>query len=283
MPFIVDLSSGNIEREDRTAEKGHYGGSVLGLRLLSERTAAGLDPYDPRALLYVAAGMLGGTHAPGLAKAVFLAKSPLTGAAGEAHALGPFAAGMRAAGARALAVTGRAERVSYLLIQGGEVSVRECGELSGLGVAAATDALRERHGEGAHVAAIGPAGENLVRYASVVTDYAFAAGRYGLGAVFGAKNLKAIVCVGSGAPAQVADPGTVAALGAYYQGARHQSARRAAGRRAGVRRVGRGHARPRVRLRPEFLRAGAAWAAGSGRGGLRRAGGGHDRRLSRLS
>ncbi|MEV4570582.1 aldehyde ferredoxin oxidoreductase C-terminal domain-containing protein [Nonomuraea sp. NPDC049419] len=219
MPFIVDLSSGNIEREERTAEKGHYGGSVLGLRLLGERTAPGLDPYDPRALLYVAAGMLGGTHAPGLAKAVFLAKSPLTGVAGEAHALGPFAAGMRAAGAKAVAVTGRAERLSYLLIQGGEVSVRECGELSGLEVAAATDVLRERHGEDAHVAAIGPAGENLVRYASVVTDYAFAAGRYGLGAVFGAKNLKAIVCVASGAPAEVADPGTVAALDAGYRGA----------------------------------------------------------------
>ncbi|WP_220447467.1 aldehyde ferredoxin oxidoreductase N-terminal domain-containing protein, partial [Nonomuraea deserti] len=106
MPFIVDLTSGSVEREDRSAEGGHYGGSILGLRLMAERTPAGLDPYDPRALLYVAAGMLGGTAAPGLAKAVFLAKSPLTGVAGEAHALGPFAAGMRGAGAKALAVLG---------------------------------------------------------------------------------------------------------------------------------------------------------------------------------
>ncbi|MGR6917265.1 aldehyde ferredoxin oxidoreductase C-terminal domain-containing protein [[Actinomadura] parvosata] len=207
MPLIVDLTSGNVTKDDRSAEKGHYGGSILGLRLLAERTAAGLDPYDPDALLYVAAGMLGGTAAPGLAKAVFLAKSPLTGVAGEAHALGPFAAGMRGAGAKALAVVGRAERLSYLLVAGGEVSVHGAEDLRGLGTAATTDALRARHGAGAHVAAIGPAGERLVRYASVVTDHAFPAGRYGLGAVFGAKNLKAIVCAGA-APAEVSDQGT---------------------------------------------------------------------------
>ncbi|SEH00732.1 aldehyde:ferredoxin oxidoreductase [Nonomuraea solani] len=218
VPIIVDLTSGNVEKEYRSAEKGHFGGTILGLRLMSERTPAGLDPYDPRALLYVAAGMLGGTAAPGLAKAVFLAKSPLTGVAGEAHALGPFAAGMRAAGAKALAVTGRAGRLSYVLIERGEASVHECAELRGLGTAATTDALRARHGTGAHVAAIGPAGENLVRYASVVTDLAFAAGRYGLGAVFGAKNLKAVVCVGD-APAEVADPAAIAALTASYRAA----------------------------------------------------------------
>ncbi|MFC4121183.1 aldehyde ferredoxin oxidoreductase C-terminal domain-containing protein [Nonomuraea zeae] len=218
MPFIVNLTSGDVEREYRSAEPGHYGGSILGLRLLAERTPAGLDPYDPRALLYVAAGMLGGTAAPGLAKAVFLAKSPLTGVAGEAHALGPFAAGMRGAGAKALAVTGRAGRLSYLLIEGGEVSLHDARELRGLGTGATTDALRARHGAAAHVAAIGPAGENLVRYASVVTDGAYAAGRYGLGAVFGAKNLKAIVCAGD-APAEVADPGVVAGVAAAYRAA----------------------------------------------------------------
>ncbi|MEV5891209.1 aldehyde ferredoxin oxidoreductase N-terminal domain-containing protein [Nonomuraea fuscirosea] len=129
MPFIVDLTSGNVEQEDRTREKGHYGGTVLGLRLMGERTAPGLDPYDPGTLLYVAAGTLGGTAAPGLAKAVFLAKSPLTGVAGEAHALGSFAAGMRAAGAKALAVLGRAERLSYLLVRDGEVTLHDAGEL----------------------------------------------------------------------------------------------------------------------------------------------------------
>ncbi|WP_193318372.1 aldehyde ferredoxin oxidoreductase C-terminal domain-containing protein [Nonomuraea phyllanthi] len=218
MPFIVDLTSGNVEKEYRSAEKGHFGGSILGLRLMAERTPAGLDPYDPRALLYVAAGMLGGTAAPGLAKAVFLAKSPLTGVAGEAHALGPFATGLRGAGAKALAIVGRASRLSYLLVRDGEVTCHPAEELRGLGTAATTDALRARHGEAAHVAAIGPAGENLVRYASVVTDRAFAAGRYGLGAVFGAKNLKAIVCVGA-LPAEVADPGAVAGLAAYYRDA----------------------------------------------------------------
>lgn len=218
MPFVIDLSTGTVEREDRTGEKDHFGGSILGLRLLTERTPPGLDPYDPRALLYVAAGVLGGAPAPGLAKAVFLAKSPLTGVAGEAHALGPFAAGMRGAGAKALAITGRAESLSYLLVEDGRVSCHPAGELRGLGTAATTDALRARYGHGAHVAAIGPAGENLVRYAGVVTDLAYAAARYGLGAVFGAKNLKAIVCVGD-APAAVADPGALAGLTDFYRNA----------------------------------------------------------------
>ncbi|TYB70279.1 hypothetical protein FXF51_04260 [Nonomuraea sp. PA05] len=216
MPFIVDLTSANVTKDYRSQEKGHYGGTILGLRLMAERTPAGLDAFDPEALLYVAAGMLGGTAAPGLAKAVFLAKSPLTGVAGEAHALGPFAAGMRGAGARALAVLGRAPRLSYLLVEGGEVTVHDAGDLRGLGTAATTDALRARHGGGARVAAIGPAGESLVRYASVVTDHAYAAGRYGLGAVFGAKNLKAVVCAGD-TPAEVADPEAIAALTAYYR------------------------------------------------------------------
>ncbi|WP_248964073.1 aldehyde ferredoxin oxidoreductase C-terminal domain-containing protein [Sphaerisporangium perillae] len=218
MPFIVDLTHKTVEREDRSAEAGHFGGSILGLRLLAERTPAGLAPYDPRSLLYVAAGVLGGAAGPGLAKCVFLAKSPLTGMAGEAHALGPFAAGLRGAGAKALAITGRATTLSYLLIEEGRLSVHAAGELCGLGTAATTDALRARHGARAHVAAIGPAGENLVRYAGVVTDHAYAAARYGLGAVLGAKNLKAIVCVGD-APASVADPDALTALAAYYRAA----------------------------------------------------------------
>ncbi|MET8993280.1 aldehyde ferredoxin oxidoreductase C-terminal domain-containing protein [Nonomuraea wenchangensis] len=216
MPTIVDLTSGAVERERRDDEPGHYDGTILGLRLMTERTPPGLDPYDPRALLFVAAGRLGGVRAPGLAKAVFLAKSPLTGVAGEAHALGPFAAGMRAAGVRALAVTGRAARLSYLLVENGEVSVRDAEELRGLGTAATTDALRARHGRDASVAAIGPAGENLVRYASVVTDLAHPAARYGIGAVFGAKNLKALVCAGD-AEAPVADPGALADVAAFYR------------------------------------------------------------------
>ncbi|MEV4288293.1 aldehyde ferredoxin oxidoreductase C-terminal domain-containing protein [Nonomuraea bangladeshensis] len=216
VPTIVDLTSGTVEREHRDDEPGHYDGTILGLRLMTERTPPGLDPYDPRALLFVAAGRLGGVRAPGLAKAVFLAKSPLTGVAGESHALGPFAAGMRAAGVRALAVTGRAARLSYLLVENGEVSVRDAEELRGLGTAATTDALRARHGRDASVAAIGPAGENLVRYASVVTDLAHPAARYGIGAVFGAKNLKALVCAGD-AEAAVADPGALADVAAFYR------------------------------------------------------------------
>jgi aldehyde:ferredoxin oxidoreductase len=211
MPFVVDLTTGTVEREDGD------GGSVHGLRLLIEHTEAGLDPYDPRTYLYVAAGRLGGAPGPGLAKAVFLAKSPLTGIAGETHALGPYAAGMRTAGAEALAITGRATNLSYLLVDDGRLSLHPAGDLRGLGTAATTDALTKRH-PNAHVAAIGPAGESLVRYAGVVTDYAHLAPRYGIGAVFGAKNLKAIVCTGD-APVSVRDPAALEEISAFYTAA----------------------------------------------------------------
>ncbi|WP_433412905.1 aldehyde ferredoxin oxidoreductase C-terminal domain-containing protein [Microtetraspora malaysiensis] len=204
--FSVDLGSGTVHRSEES------GGSILGLRLLLERTPGGLEPYAPEALLYVAAGPLGGTAAPGLAKAVFLAKSPLMGIAGESHALGPFASGLHRT---SLAITGRAEVLSYLLVRDGRISLHRAPDLRGLGVAAVTDMLRQRYGDAAHVAAIGPAGESLVRYASVVTDYAFPAMRYGLGAVFGAKNLKAIVCVGS--PPPVSDPAGVETIARFYR------------------------------------------------------------------
>ncbi|WP_067169638.1 aldehyde ferredoxin oxidoreductase C-terminal domain-containing protein [Microtetraspora niveoalba] len=217
MFIAVDLATGAVEHEDVPDGSDRLGGSIHGLRLLTDRCPSRIDPYAPRALLYVAAGIMGGAPGPGLAKAVFLAKSPLTGVVGEAHALGPFASGMRAAGIEALAVTGRAPRLSYLLVEDGRVTRHDAEELRGLGTAATTDALRARHGAGAHVAAIGPAGENLVRYASVVTDHAYPAARYGLGAVFGAKNLKAIVCAGD-VPVPVADPERLSEIAAYYRG-----------------------------------------------------------------
>jgi len=214
MPFVVDLTSGTVEHE---SEPDGFGGSITGMRLLSGRTPAGLDPYDPRTLVYVGAGRLGGVPGPGLAKAVFLAKSPLTGVAGETHTLGPYAAGLRGAGAEALAITGCAPALSYLLVEDGRLSLHPAEELRGLGTAATTDALRARH-PAAHIAAIGPAGESLVRYAGVVTDYAYPAPRYGIGAVLGAKNLKAIVCVGD-APARVADAGALADIAGFYRAA----------------------------------------------------------------
>ena len=138
-----------------------------------------------------------------------------------------------------------------------------------------------RHGQDAHVAAIGPAGESLVRYASVVTDYAFAAARYGVGAVFGSKNLKAIVCVGD-APASVADPDALAGLAAFYREAIPGN------RLAALQRSEPGFAgwvgEPAARLpgRAKLLRDGKEGPAAHRPARLRRAGGGDRGRMYRL-
>jgi aldehyde:ferredoxin oxidoreductase len=215
---VVDLTSRQVSElpYGRGEAVDHFGGSLLGLRLLMERTPAGLDPYDPRALLVLTAGVLGGTRAPGLARCVLVGKSPLTGAAAESHLLGPFAAALKGTGLDGVVVTGCADTPVHLLVAEGTVAVHDATDLRGLGTARATDRLQERHGSSAQVAAIGPAGENLVRYASVVADRGYPAARYGLGAVFGAKNLKAVVCVGTRSP-EVADASALAALTTAYR------------------------------------------------------------------
>jgi aldehyde:ferredoxin oxidoreductase len=195
----VDLSSGQV-RLERTPEvllRAYLGGRGLNMHYLASylRRAGGakaIDPLGPENPLIVGAGLLSGSIAPNAARFNVTAVSPETLGLGDANCGGFFAAAMRRAGFDRLIITGRAPRPSYLLLEEGQVHILPADELWGTGSFEAQQALKARHGGGTVSAVIGPAGEHQVRMAAVMTGKKNAAGRCGMGAVMGSKNLKAI-------------------------------------------------------------------------------------------
>ena len=190
----VDLSTG----ESRVAEMSDadrvawIGGVGLASRLLWQTSRPEADPLGPDNPLVFAAGPFGGTALPGGNRHAVVTRSPLTGFIGDSLASGPFAGALRRASYDTLVVTGAARSLSYLLVEDGRVALHDASHLAGASCPDAESRLRERHGDVA-VAAIGGAGERLVRYASIASALGRHAGRTGTGAVMGAKNLKAIV------------------------------------------------------------------------------------------
>ena len=213
----LDLATGasRVEEPDPELWRTDPGGALLGARLLLSGAPEPPDPLDPSASLVVASSVVAGRRAVALPRVSFVARSPLTGGIGEARLEGPWAVAVGDAGYRAIAIRGRAERPTTLVIEDGVPRLEDATDLWGLDTWATTDRLRARHG-GGHVATIGPAGERLVRFASVVADRSFAATRGGIGAVMGSKNLKAVVLVG-GSPAPVADPEALDRLTRAYR------------------------------------------------------------------
>ncbi|MDP8959616.1 MAG: hypothetical protein M3N51_10590, partial [Actinomycetota bacterium] len=213
----VDLTTGSLRAEplDPETARLYAGGSLLATRYLLEQTSPGLDAFDPEAVLVFASSVVAGHRAAGLPRFSVTGKSPLTGGIGEARAEGPFGVALKASGYDALLVEGRAERPTYLLVADGQASLLPADHLWGLDTAEAADRLAADH-PGARVAAIGPAGERLVRYAGIVADRSHAAARMGLGAAMGAKALKAVVLAGGAAP-PVADPGRLERLTEAYR------------------------------------------------------------------
>ncbi len=190
--------------------RSYLGGVGLGTWLLHRLGPPGCDPLDPRAPLAFAFSPLVGTPLTTSAKFAVVAKSPLTGMLTDALASSQFAIAGKLTGHDALVVTGSAPEPSVLLIDGADVRLRPAADLTGRTAADADRALRAELGRGWRVAAIGPAGERGVRYATISHDGRHA-GRGGLGAVMGAKNLKAIA-VRAVTKVAVADPGAVLAL-----------------------------------------------------------------------
>lgn len=217
----VDLSTATIHTEELPEQewRRYVGGGLLGTRMLLTRTPAGLDPLEPDALLMVLSSVVMGHPAVGLPKFTMVAKSPMTGGIGEARVTGPFGVALKSSGCEGIAIRGRAHRPSYLLVDGSEIAVLEAGDLWGLPTHTATDLLKQRHGNHARVAVIGPAGERLIRYASVLTEWAHPAGRMGFGAVMGSKNLKAVVVLDGGRLPLVHDPVEVERISDDYRAA----------------------------------------------------------------
>jgi aldehyde:ferredoxin oxidoreductase len=190
----ADLSSGKTTlaaaRQDLAALL--FAGRGLAMAYLYDELTPGVDPLSAENKLVMAAGPLAATGIQGVSRWVVMTKSPLTGLAARSVAGGMFAAYLRFAGIELLMIEGRASVPSYLYISRDLVEVRPCQDLWGLSTGKTEEKLKERYGKTAQVAAIGPAGENLVKYAAII-HHKRAAARCGVGTVMGSKNLKAVV------------------------------------------------------------------------------------------
>jgi len=196
----VDLSLGKVTTEEYPENfyRKYFGGEgFVGYFLLKE-VPKGVDPLGPQNKLIFATGPLTGTPAGGCGRHSVGAKSPLTGGFGEADSGGYWGAELKMAGFDAVIIEGKAEKPVYLFIRDGEVSLKDASRLWGMKALECQNAIRKELGDAQiKVAQIGPAGEKLVRFASVMNDLDAAAGRTGMGAVMGSKNLKAIACRGT--------------------------------------------------------------------------------------
>ena len=189
---LTTRTSGEFEvaAEDR---RMYLGGKGLGLKYLYERMAPGTDPLGEGNILALMMGVLLGTGAPCSGRFAAVTKSPLTGIFTTSSCGGPFGMAFKTAGYDGLLVSGRSESPVLLRIDSNGVRFDDATSLWGLETVAAQEALGLSRQQGALV--IGPAGENRVRYANIASGHRFL-GRGGMGAVMGAKNLKALVATG---------------------------------------------------------------------------------------
>ena len=209
----VDLTSGT-SRHCRIPEsrlRDYLGGIGLGVSLLWEFTPAGIDPFSPSNPLIFASAPLAGTGLTTTAKYAVVTKSPLTGFIADSLSSSYFALELKRLGIDALVVTGRAAAPVYIAIQGDAVKIRPGDGVKGKSAGETETTIRsELQSTTMRVAAIGPAGENLVRFATISNEGRHA-GRGGIGAVMGSKNLKAIAISGNHETA-VADSAKVEAI-----------------------------------------------------------------------
>jgi aldehyde:ferredoxin oxidoreductase len=205
--LYVSLTDGSIRREPLPPDlfKKYLGGRGFGVKLLYDNLAPGIDPLSPDNWLIFAVGPSTATSVPTGGRFVVITKSPATGTIFDAHAGGYLGAQLRRAGLAAVIFTGASKSPVYLWINDDQVEIRDASKVWGKTTDAATDQLIKETDEKAQVACIGPAGEHMINLAAIITDKHRAAGRGGVGAVMGSKNLKAIVVRGTKVPG-VANP-----------------------------------------------------------------------------
>jgi aldehyde:ferredoxin oxidoreductase len=197
---MIDLSSGEIETSPITKElrEQYLGGRGLDIYLLYTNIEPGTDPLGPGNVCCISAGLLAGTPASASARTHVMAKSPLTGLLGSTNMGGFFAPELRYAGFDHLVLSGASDEPVYIWINNGRIEIRDASQLWGLDTFETQEAIRDELGDPEiKVMSIGVAGENLVRFANVVTNHKNAGGRTGMGAVLGSKKVKAVAVRGT--------------------------------------------------------------------------------------
>lgn len=197
----INLTSGEISKEDLNKDwaREYLGGRGLAARYLYEGMDPTVDPLSPENMLIFATGPLTGTPVPCGARYMVVTKGALTNAITTSNSGGHWGPELKFAGYDMLILEGKSPKPVYLSIYNDQVELRDASHLWGKGVFETEDELRESTGQpGLRVAAIGQAGEKLVKFACIMNDKHRAAGRSGVGAVMGSKNLKAIAVRGTG-------------------------------------------------------------------------------------
>lgn len=203
----VDLTTGIVKTEklDRDFVLQTIGGRGMNSRRLDLELKKDVDPLSPENLLILGVGPLTGSYLTASAYFTFTAKSPLTGILGDSSAGGHFGPELKQAGYDQVIISGRSKRPCYLLITEDKVEIRDASNLWGRDIWETTSTLRKKLGDpSVQIAAIGPAGENLIKYATIACNNSRMCGRTGMGCVMGSKNLKAMAVKGTG-PVMLAD------------------------------------------------------------------------------
>ena len=203
----VNLSLGDIKVEalDKKIARDYIGGRGLGIKYLYDEIDPKVDPLGPENKLIFATGPLTGTGALAAGRYMVVTKAPLTGAIANSNAGGYFPAELKFAGFDMIIFEGSAKSPCYLWIENDNIELRNADDIWGKDVNDTTDWVVEQTDPEAKVACIGPAGENQVLFANIMNDKGRAAGRSGVGAVMGSKNLKAVAVRGTNG-VRVADP-----------------------------------------------------------------------------
>lgn len=195
----IDLTAGTskVEALDIDLAKKFVGGRGLGTKFFYDEVPATVDALSPENKLIVATGPLTGTPTPTGGRYMVVTKSPLTGTIASSNSGGYWGAELKFAGYDMIIVEGKSEKPVYVMIEDDTVEIRDAAHVWGMVTSEVTGLLEKEVPEKSRVLTIGPAGENLSYMASIMNDISRAAGRSGVGAVMGSKNLKAITVRGT--------------------------------------------------------------------------------------
>lgn len=213
----VDLTSKSTAVESLSEEtlRRYMGGTGLGAKILYDEVPPGVEWSDPENRLILASGPLGGTKVSGSGIFSVVTKGALTNGAATSQANGFFGAYLKFCGLDGIILQGAAKELSYLYISDGTVEIRDATHLAGKNTWETEDLIKEELGQTEHqmsVFGIGPAGENLVRFAGIVGDKGHIAAHNGVGAVMGSKKLKAIAVARGKGKVMVKDSDRLSAL-----------------------------------------------------------------------
>jgi len=189
------------EQLDPQLPQMFLGGLGFNAKILYDEVGPKVDPFSPDNVVVISPGALNGTGAPTACRTEVTTKSPLTGILGTGNFGGYWGQALKNAGYDTVVIKNRSPKPAYLLVDDDHVEIREAAHLWGKDAWDTSDTLKEELGEDFSVMAIGQAGENLVRCATVISDREHAPGRCHAGAILGAKKLKAIAVRGTGRPA----------------------------------------------------------------------------------